>query len=72
MQDNGNQGKDEPVQQAVSRAHHQEPDNGLDEVALVQFPRPGTNKLKTAARNDFICLKNRIDPDGLFCTPLTH
>mgnify|MGYP000453197262 CR=1 FL=1 len=41
MQDNRNKGEDEPVQEAVGRAHHQEPDDGLDKVALVQLAKAG-------------------------------
>ena len=55
MQDNRNECKDEPIQEAVSRTYHQEPENGLDKVALVNWPRPGINRLKMAAKKDFIC-----------------
>ena len=41
MQDNRNECKDEPIQEAVSRTHHQEPDDGLDKVALVQLAETG-------------------------------
>ncbi len=41
MQDNRNECKDEPIQEAVSRTHHQEPENGLDKVALVQLAEAG-------------------------------
>lgn len=55
MQDNRNECKDEPIQEAVSRTHHQEPDDGLDKVALVQLAETGNNRLKMAAKKDFIC-----------------
>lgn len=41
MQDNRNECKDEPIQEAVSRTYHQEPENGLDKVALVQLAEAG-------------------------------
>ena len=41
MQDNRNEGKDEPIQEAVSRTYHQELENGLDKVALVQLAEAG-------------------------------
>lgn len=41
MQDNRNKGEDEPVQETVGRTHHQEPDDGLDKVPLVQLPETG-------------------------------
>lgn len=50
MQDNRNECKDEPIQEAVSRTYHQEPENGLDKVALVQLAEAGINRLKMAAK----------------------